>query len=164
MHRAPSPILRPGPRLRPARAILGLALVAALAAPLLASPADTVKSRISAYRELGTAFKGVNDGLRGEPQTVILQQYARQIRNFAKMQYTLFPADSGPQPGVKTLALPAIWAKPAQFKAAQDAFTNQAAAFQKAVSGGNAAAIRAEARKLGGSCKGCHDQFRQPKD
>jgi len=148
----------------PSRTILALSLAAAVATPLLAEPADTVRARIASYRELGAAFKGVNDGLRGEPQTVIVQQYARQIRNFAKAQYGWFPAGSGQQPGVKTLALPAIWAKPAQFKAAQDAFANQAAAFQKAASGGDAAAMRAEARKLGGTCKSCHDQFRQPKD
>lgn len=148
----------------PSRTILALSLAAAVATPLLAEPATTVKARISAYRELGAAYKGVNDGLRGEPQTVVVQQYARQIRNYAKAQYGWFPVGSGPQPGVKTLALPAIWAKPAQFKAAQDAFANQAAAFQKAASGGDAAAMRAEARKLGGTCKACHDQFRQPKD
>lgn len=148
----------------PTRTFLALSLAAAVATPLLANPADTVRARIASYRELGAAFKGVNDGLRGDPQTVVVQQYARQIRNYAKAQYGWFPAGSGPQPGVKTLALPAIWAKPAPFKAAQDAFANQAAAFQKAASSGDAAAMRAEARKLGGTCKSCHDQFRQPKD
>ena len=46
--------------------------------------ADLVKARIASYRELGAAFKAVNDGLRGsELQTVLLVQSARQIRNAA---------------------------------------------------------------------------------
>lgn len=149
----------------PRRILPAILVVAGLATPLLAAPAaDVAKARIAAYRELGAAYKGVNDGLRGEVQTVIVQQYARQIVNASKQQYGWFPAGSGQQAGVKTLALPAIWTKAAQFKAAQDAFARQATAFQAAAVKGDATAIRAEARKLGGTCKACHDQFRQPKD
>lgn len=144
-------------------------LAIVLAAGIVAGAAhaavtDTVRARIATYRELGAAFKAVNDGLRGELQTVMIQQSARQIRNVARQQYTLFPAGSGAQPGVKTAAKPEIWAKPAQFKLAQDAFARQAEAFGKAAASGNAALIRAEARKLGATCKACHDTFRVPSD
>ena len=150
---------------RPHRTALVAALaMAAVSAPLLASPADTIRSRITSYRELGAAFKAVNDGLRGEIQTVLIGQYARQIRNAARAQYAFFPAGTGPQPGVKTSAKAEIWSKPGEFRAAQDAFARQADAFQLAVNGGNPVAIRAEARKLGGTCKACHDSFRAPVD
>lgn len=143
------------------RLIGGLAL--ALSAPLLASsPSDTVRTRIAAYRELGAAFKGANDSLRGEVQTVVLQQYARQIRNASRAQYGWFPAGTGAQAGVRTSAKAEIWSRPAEFKAAQDAFASQADAFQRAAASGNAATLRAEARKLGGTCKGCHDSFKVP--
>jgi cytochrome c556 len=75
-----------------------------------------------------------------------------------------FPAGSGPQPGVKTAAKPEIWTKPADFRRAQDAFIAQAAAFQNTANGGDVDAIRAGVRSLGATCKGCHDQFRVPKD
>jgi cytochrome c556 len=77
---------------------------------------------------------------------------------------TWFPAGSGPQPGVKTAAKPEIWTRAADFRRAQDAFAAQAVAFQNVANGGNADAIRAAARSLGATCKGCHDQFRVPKD
>ena len=149
------------------RKLHGLAVAALaaglLAAPLLAAPADTVRSRITAYRELGAAFKAVNDGLRGsEVQTIMIQQSARQIRNAARAQYTLFHADSDASTGVKTAAKPEIWTQPAQFRAAQDNFARAADSFFRAASTGDAAAIRAEARKLGGTCKGCHDTFKVP--
>lgn len=153
--------------MKPSRRITAMSLlaVAAVATPLLAAPADTVRSRIASYRELGAAFKAVNDGLRGsEVQTVLIAQSARQIRNAARAQYTFFPAGTGAEAGVRTHAKPDIWAKPAQFRAAQDAFARAADSFSAAVNSGNVATIRAEARKLGGTCKGCHDTFRTPAD
>lgn len=141
-----------------------VAFGALIAPPVLAAASDIVRTRITSYRELGAAFKSVNDGLRGAPQTVLLQQAARQIRNAAKQQYTLFPAGSGPQPGVKTAAKAAIWSNPAKFKALQDGFALQADVFHKAVSSGNPAIMRAETRKLGATCKACHDQFREKEE
>ncbi len=144
---------------------LALAALVLAAAPLLAAPADDVRSRVAGLRELGASFKAVNDGLRSsEPQTILIQQAARQIRNAAAAQYRWYPAGSGPQAGVKTAAKPEIWTQAPRFKAAQDAFAAQAAAFQLAANSGDINAIRAEARKLGGTCKGCHDSFRVPQD
>ena len=136
--------------------------VAVLGTAHAATMADMVRARVAAYRELGAAFKAVNDGLRGAPQTVLIQQSARTIRNVSRQQYGWFPAGSGAQAGVKTAAKAEIWARPAQFKAAQDNFAKQADAFQRAAATGDAAAIRAEARKLGATCKACHDVFRAP--
>lgn len=142
------------------RAALGAIAVAALAAPLLAAPADTVRTRIAGYKELGGAFKAVTDGLRGDANVPAIQQAAQRINASARAQYAWFPRGTGPQRGIKTGAKPEIWSQPAQFRAAQDAFARQAATLQRVAAGGNVDAIRAEARKLGGTCKGCHDNFR----
>ncbi|MBW8753703.1 MAG: cytochrome c [Sphingomonadales bacterium] len=145
--------------------ILASLALAGIAAPLLAAPADQVKTRVAGLRELGAAFKAVNDGLRSPtPQTILIQMSARQIRNAAQQQYNWFPVGSGPQPGVKTAAKAEIWSQPARFRQLQDGFAAQAAAFQTAAGSGNVDAIRAAARSLGGSCKACHDEFRVPKD
>jgi cytochrome c556 len=146
------------------RLTLATAAMALACAPLLAAPADVVHTRISGLRELGAAFKNVNDGLRGDVQTVLIQQSAREIRNASRAQYGWFPAGSGPQAGIKTAAKPEIWARAPQFKAAQDAFARQAEVFERTAAGGNAEAMRVEARKLGGTCKGCHETFRVPKE
>lgn len=128
----------------------------------VAAPADIVRTRIAGYRELGAAFKAINDGLRAEPQTILIQQSARQVRNAASEMPAWFPAGSGPQPGIKTAAKPEIWSQSAKFKTSQNAFVAQAGKFQLATNSGNVAAMRIEARKLGATCKGCHDSFRAP--
>jgi cytochrome c556 len=117
---------------------------------------------VSGLRELGAAFKSMNDGLRSpEPQTMLIQLSARQIRNAANQMPGWFPRGSGPEAG-KTAARPEIWTQPEKFRAAQDAFIAQASRMQAAANAGNIAAIRVEAAKLGGTCKGCHDTFRVP--
>ena len=143
---------------------------AALAAPLLAagprtpapSPADVVRTRIAGLRELGAAFKNVSDGMRGDPQIILIQQSARQIKNASNAMNGWFPAGSGPQRGIKTAAKPEIWTRAADFNTAKANFARQADAFQAAAASGNVANIRSAFRQLGGTCKGCHDPFRVP--
>lgn len=134
-----------------------------LATPLLAAPADTIRTRVAGLRELGAAFKAVNDGLRSdEPQTILLQQSARQIRNAANAMPGWFPRGSGPETRLKTAAKTEIWTQAPRFQAAQNAFVAQAGEFQAAVGSGNVATMRLKARALGATCKGCHDSFRVP--
>lgn len=143
-----------------ARVFASLAL-GLVAAPLLAAPADVVRTRIAGLRELGAAFKNANDALRGgEPQTIVIQQSAREIVNASRAQYQWFPAGTGPNPAWKTAAKPEIWAQAAAFRTAQDNFARAAGAFQRAAMSGNADAMRSSARALGATCKACHDRFK----
>jgi cytochrome c556 len=138
-----------------------VALVAVAPPAVAAGAAEVVRSRVDAYRELGASFKNINDELRSpKPQAMVLQLSARQVRNVANQQYGFFPTGSGPQAGVKTKALPAIWSKGPAFKAAQDAFAKEANAFYKAAQANNVAAARTAAKSLGATCKSCHTQFR----
>jgi cytochrome c556 len=131
------------------------------AMPLFAAPQDSARARVAAYKQLGENFKAINDMVRsGDVQPPLIRRYAVQIRNMAKNQYSLFPANSGPQPGVKTAALKEIWTRPGDFRAAQDNFARQAEIFQRVAMTSDVATIRTEARKLGGACKQCHDNFR----
>lgn len=156
-------------------ALAALALTVA-AAPLIAaqtrapraatpasSPAEIVRTRIAGYREMGAAFKNVMDGLRGgDAQIIMIQQGTRTIKATSQAQFRWFPVGSGPAPGLKTLAKPEIWAKSAEFRAAQDGLVRAADALQVAAASGNVNAIRGAARGLGAACKTCHDQFRTP--
>ncbi|HEX7855154.1 MAG TPA: cytochrome c [Sphingobium sp.] len=143
------------------RAGLTVAAGAFLATALMAAPADIVKTRVTGLRELGAAFKNVNDELKsGTPQAIVLTLSARQIRDSARQQYGWFPAGSGPQPGVKTAAKPEIWSRAAEFKTAQDNFATQANAFAKIAGSGDGAALRAQAKALGQTCAACHRIFR----
>lgn len=137
---------------------LGLAASVALG---VAADGDVVKARIASYRELGAAFKNLNDELRKPgPQIYIVQLSARQIRSIAQAQYRFFPAGSGPRPGVKTAARAEIWTQPAQFRTAQDAFGRQAQAFATAAQSGDVPRIKLAAKALGQSCAACHKAFR----
>ena len=150
-----------------APALLAVALVAPLHAAAAGSPtptaAEAVRTRVAGLRELGAAFKNVSDGMRGgEPQVILIQQSARQIKNASAAMDGWFPAGSGPQRGIKTAAKPEIWTQAARFAAAKANFARQADMFQAAAASGDAATIRGAFRQLGGACKGCHDQFRVP--
>ncbi|MCW1427796.1 c-type cytochrome [Novosphingobium sp. JCM 18896] len=154
-------------RLKPAklRALAVIVFAGIAAAPLLAAPADQIRTRIDGYRDLGAAFKTLNDGLRApSPQPAVLRAATQRIRAAASHQYGWYPAGSGPRPGVKTAAKPEIWTQGPRFRQLQDGFAAQAGALERAVGGGNVAAIRTAARSLGGSCKACHDQFRVEKN
>lgn len=141
--------------------VASIALATATMPLFAAAPQDSAKARITAYKQLGENFKAINDMVRsGTVQPPLIRQYAAQIGTMAKKQYALFPANSGPQPGVKTAALKDIWTRPADFRAAQDNFARQAESFQRIAITSDAATIRTEARKLGGACKQCHDNFR----
>lgn len=155
--------MKPIPDRRRIGRTAALALVPALcAAPLFAAGADIVKSRIAGYREIGAAFKNINDQLRsGSPQPYLLQVSAREIVNGTRTQYLWFPAGSGPKPGVKTRAKAAIWAQPAKFKALQDGFAAKAAALAVATKGNDVARIQAAVKGLGGACKACHTVYRE---
>lgn len=141
--------------------ILGAVVASVATAPVLAAAADVIRTRIAELRELGAQFKNVNDELKkDDPSPMILQISARQIRDVAKNQYGWFPAGSGPEAGVKTKAKPEIWAKPADFKAAQDNFAKQANAFYVVAQKGDIASMKAQVRQLGAACGGCHRTFR----
>lgn len=138
---------------------LALAAGSLVAMPAFAGGADQVRARIAGFRQIGAAYKSVTDGLRASDLAKV-RQAAGQLGGLAHGLYGWFPRGSGPQPGVKTAARPEIWTRAPQFRAAQDGFARQVQAFQRVAAGSDVNAIRAEARKLGGACKACHDQFK----
>jgi cytochrome c556 len=61
--------------------------------------------------------------------------------------------------GVNSGALPAVWAEPAKFKAAQDRLQTAVAALVAATKGGDEATVKAAIGDLGKACGNCHDNF-----
>ncbi|MDH4125207.1 MAG: cytochrome c [Gammaproteobacteria bacterium] len=86
-----------------------------------------------------------------------LVAHARGLASGASELARLFPAGSNVG---ESEALPAIWEKPAEFAAAIDKLTNATSVFLAAAESGDKEAIAAAFRDVGGSCRGCHDQFR----
>jgi cytochrome c556 len=143
-------------------AAAGLAAVAAGGTlAIAASPASaTIAARQANFKKMGGAMKTLKDELGGGANKAKMLAAARTLASVAREQTKLFPAGTGPSSGVKTDALPAIWTDRATF---DGDFQKLIAASDKlvAVTGsGDAAAIGAQFKATGGTCGGCHRQFR----
>jgi cytochrome c556 len=148
----------------------GLALVAALAAgaaTALASGAPSgaaaVKARQQNFKQLGGAFKAINDELKKPaPDKAVIVANAAKMHGLAQQEATWFPKGSGPEAGVKTGAKPEIWSDPQGFAAAIQRLQGATARLQQVSASGDLAAIRSEVQTTGGACKNCHDHYRVP--
>jgi cytochrome c556 len=128
-------------------------------------PQPIIEGRQSGLRDIGAAFKGINDELRrSAPSLPLIRQYARQIADLSQQQKFWFPPGTGPEAEIETQAKPEIWERPAEFKAGQAAMAEQAAKLVQVVAGDDVAAIRAQTQALGKACKSCHDRFREEDD
>jgi cytochrome c556 len=126
-----------------------------------ANAAESIRARQSHYKKIGAAMKGINDELKKvAPSTPAIQAHAATIHQFAPQVQGWFPDGSGSDAGVKTEARAEIWSDPEGFKKRTAAFVSAAAAFNQIAQGGDLAAIRTGVKELGGTCKGCHEQFR----
>lgn len=146
--------------------VLSILGIAAPAGILLAaaSARDQQKARHDHYHELGDAFKTVRDQTRaGSPNLAKIKAAAQVINEASIDQGRWFPAGTGPQAG-KTRALPVIWEKPEEFKAAQKMFSDAAPKLLSAANAGDVAAVKSSYGDLGKACKNCHDTFRSPED
>jgi len=129
-----------------------------------ATPKETQHARHEHYEELGKAFKAVRDGMTaGAPDFAALQKNAQVINEASVDQQQWFPKGTGPEAG-KTRALPEIWAKPADFEAAQKMFSDRAPKLLAATKAQDVDAVKAAFKETGGACKNCHDTFRAPED
>ena len=145
--------------------VFAIAMVAVLGvgvAAMAQQPAAVIETRQKGMKELGAQMKAIGDAAKaGSITKEDAVARSRKINEIAAQTATWFPAGTGAEAGVKTAALAAIWEKPAEFKAAADAFAEAAAKLQVAAETGNAATIVAAHAEVGKSCGGCHRPFRQ---
>ena len=140
-------------------AILGLTSASFVA--VAASPAKTIETREANFKVMGKAMKGMFDQFKTPaPDMAVIKASAAALSQAAPKVAGHFPKGSGPESGVKTHALPAIWEKPADFKAAAAKLQASVKTLQAAAQGGNLDQIKAAAGGVGGACKGCHEQFK----
>ena len=146
-----------------------LSIVLGIAAPVgvmiaAASAVDQQKARHDHYHELGDAFKTVRDQTRtGTPDMAKIKAAAKVVNEASIDQGRWFPAGTGPEAG-KTRALPEIWKRPEDFKAAQKVFSDAAPKLLAAANTSDLSAVKSTYGDLGKSCKNCHDTFRAPED
>ncbi|MFQ3594675.1 MAG: cytochrome c [Sphingomonadaceae bacterium] len=143
------------------RTLVVAAAVAAAPAMVLANVATTIQERQENFKAIGRANKAIQDELkRPRPSADVIRTNAAALERASQQIPRFFPAGSGPEAGVKTEALPAIWKNPAGFADAAEKNLAAARALKAAADSGDMARIRATAEALGPTCKTCHDQFR----
>ncbi|HKR24455.1 MAG TPA: cytochrome c, partial [Allosphingosinicella sp.] len=86
--------------------------VATAAAAQLRPPEAAVRihARQAHYKQMAAAMKGLGDQLRGDrPSLAEIRGRSRIVARLAPQLLHWFPHGTGPEAGVRTRALPAIW-------------------------------------------------------
>ncbi|MDE2403697.1 MAG: cytochrome c [Sphingomonadales bacterium] len=142
-------------------AALAIGALAFGGAALAASASTTIQARQANFKQLGKGMKAVMTELKADaPNVDAIKAGAALIDGAAPKVAGFFPKGTGPEAGVKTEALPVIWQKGPEFKAAAEKLVNASKGLNAAAATGDVARIKAAAGALGGACKGCHDTFK----
>lgn len=120
-----------------------------------------MNARHENYEMLGANMKVLQDNFRSEtPDMVAANAAAVNVKAFADAMGGWFPAGTGPETGNETEAKANIWTDRATFDAAHAKLVEEAGKLAAAT---DAAAFKAQFPATGGSCKNCHDTFREEK-
>lgn len=145
-----------------------LALLASVAC-LVALPAsaqfqkaeDAIKYRQGAFTIVGNHMARIGAMAQGRVpfDAKAAADNAAIVSAMARLPFTAF--GEGTDKGMPNRAKPEIWKDAAKFKAASDKMVAEIAKLETAAKAGNLDAIKAAMGGVGGSCKGCHDDFRK---
>ena len=130
--------------------IVGAALAVVVAGGVAFAQADVIKQRQEAMKAIGGSMGALVKMVKGEEAYDSAKAKAAVETMAAKAK------------GAETAAAPKIWTDMAGFKAAL-AKLEQVAGAQAAVAGKDLDGVKAAVGALGGTCKGCHDDFRLKK-
>lgn len=139
----------------------GLMLAILLSPSLFAAEKPEAQYREKVMEAVGGHMGAMATILKKRVHMDELDFHAQAIANLATIVPGTFPEGSG---GGKSEAKAEIWSKPEDFKQAMDKFVDAAkgmAAATTAMKGGDASGIGPGIKALGGSCKGCHDDFKE---
>lgn len=135
-----------------------LAALIFIQAPLVfADPEGEVNYRKGVFRIVGGHMSAMGAIMRQGVYTDDLAYHANGMKQIAAIAPTVFPESS--KEG-KTDALPGIWEEPDAFKERMDKFVSAANGIAAAVESGDRREIGGAMQALGGSCKGCHDNYK----
>ena len=149
---------------------LGAAFVLTTMALMTGGPAGAsegaaeraVAARQAGFKQIGAAFKAVNDELRaGKPDLTEIAAAAARLETHASQLPTWFPRGSGPESGAKTGARAAVWSDAAGFADAAANLRTQTSRLAVLAREGELAPVRKQAAQVGAACKSCHTAYRE---
>lgn len=116
------------------------------------------------FEKLGAAMKRLNDEVKkGEPDIAVVRAQTATMARLANGLPTWFPRGSGVAARPASEAKAEIWTDQAGFNAAASAMQVQVSKLNQFALAGDLNAVKGQIRPVGGTCKGCHDKFRQEK-
>jgi cytochrome c556 len=119
-----------------------------------------VDARQEKFNTLGRTAKALEHELgRKAPDRAAVFKDATTIADLAAELRSWFPPGSGPE-AVRTAAKADIWAKPADFRKAEDSFVSIAHQFAQISTSDDLTYVRQQAKVLSETCGDCHDAFR----
>lgn len=143
--------------------VLGATLLNVAAFAATAEVTEAIKSRKANYKEIGGAFKTLNDEIKtGAPSIDTIQPLAKDLLKRGTMQMNFFPAGSGPESGEKTRAKATIWSEQQEFRKLHEDFIQSARKLDQAIDAGDLTTIASAQKSLGATCKSCHERYREP--
>ncbi len=143
-------------------ALLATSLVAGTAVAEV-KPEEAIKYRQSGYGfmawNMGRIKTNVEGGNFNKDEVVKAANAIQAIANSGMGALYLPGTDKGTG-WEKTRAKPEMWTEKEKLGKAAMAFNKEANEMAKVAASGDAAAIGSQLGKLGGTCKGCHDDFK----
>lgn len=141
--------------------LLGVALLSACGGEAPDThPNQPVTKRRAAFKDMVRALEPLGQVAR-ERQAYDAQGFdlqARELQRLSKLPWVFFTPDSNYPP---THAKPEVWQKADAFKQATDDYLAKVDQLVNVGGGGDLAAIKRAVFDVQGSCKSCHDNFRQ---
>jgi cytochrome c556 len=116
------------------------------------------KYREGVMKAVGGQMASLGASLKGQVFTENLKLHASAMADLADIVPHIFPKGSGSE---KSEVLPAVWENPEGFKQRVDDFVSAAKQLKTIAANGDMKAIGGAMQKLGKTCKGCHDDFRE---
>jgi cytochrome c556 len=143
-------------------ALAALAMSGSVLAQAL-KPADAIKTRQAGYRYLSWSVGKIKANVEGnaynKAEVIAAARTIAAIAN-SGMGALYIPGSEKDVGSVKTYVKPEFFQNQQEVgKVAQD-FNREANAIAEVASTGDAAAVKAQLGKLGGTCKACHDKFK----
>ncbi len=134
--------------------------VAAVAEAQMAS--QQIEARQKIMKGNGAAAKALTDIVKGEQpwnQQAVVDALT-SINTGAKAIPADFPKGSGPEAGVKTAALPAIWENFSDFTAKAKALEDVSGKLLQLAKANDEAGVKAGFGDMGKACGACHQTYR----
>lgn len=150
------------PLIAVAAAVVGIAAAPVPASVARIDPAAQIKVRHEGMKRIGGAMKELGKQARsGSPDAKAVATQAAAVKRLAVAQLDWFPRGSGPESGQKTHAKADAWTDPVNFRLAQQKFVTEATKLDAVAARGDMAALPAQFQAVGGTCKGCHEKYKE---